>query len=101
MQRFHVRRACAAVLLVVVAVLTPPVGAQSPQGGAQSSLSPVPASVINKIREEGLERSQAMQTLSYLTDVIGPRLTGSPNLKRANEWTRDTLTKWGLEHAKL
>ena len=36
-----------------------------------------------------------MATLSYLTDVIGPRLTGSPNMKRANEWTRDKLTAWG------
>lgn len=57
--------------------------------------------VIARIREEGLQRSQVMQTLSYLTDVIGPRLTGSPNLKRANEWTRNQLTTWGLENARL
>src|SRR6185436_1618386 len=56
---------------------------------------------IVRIREEGLNRSQVMQTLSYLTDVIGPRLTGSPNLKRANEWTRDKLTAWGLTNAHL
>ena len=42
-----------------------------------------------------------MATLSYLTDVIGPRLTGSPNMKRANEWTRDKLAAWGLENAHL
>ena len=42
-----------------------------------------------------------METLSYLTDVIGPRLTGSPNLKHANEWTRDKLTAWGLTNAML
>ena len=42
-----------------------------------------------------------MATLSYLTDVIGPRLTGSPNLKRASEWTCQTLTKWGLANAHL
>src|SRR4051812_48619968 len=42
-----------------------------------------------------------METLSYLTDVIGPRLTGSPELKRANEWTRDTLAAWGMEDAHL
>jgi hypothetical protein len=40
-----------------------------------------------------------MQTLSYLTDVIGGRLTGSPNMKRSNEWTRDTMKKWGLQNA--
>ncbi len=51
---------------------------------------------IARIRDEGLNRSQVMQTLSYLTDVIGPRLTGSPNIKRANQWARDTMTAWGL-----
>jgi hypothetical protein len=48
-----------------------------------------------------MNRSQVMQTLSYLSDVIGPRLTGSPNLKRANEWTRDKLAGWGLQNAHL
>ncbi|MFN2500465.1 MAG: M20/M25/M40 family metallo-hydrolase [Pyrinomonadaceae bacterium] len=56
---------------------------------------------IDKIRDEGLNRSQVMQTLSYLTDVIGGRLTNSPNMKRANEWTRDTMAKWGMKNAKL
>ena len=60
-----------------------------------------PKEVIDKIRDEGLNKSQVMQTLSYLTDVIGERLTGSPNLKHANEWTKETLTKWGLQNAKL
>src|SRR5438105_255775 len=54
---------------------------------------------IVRIRDEGLNRSQVMQTLSYLTDVIGPRLTGSPNLRRANHWTAEKLTGWGLENA--
>ena len=58
-------------------------------------------SVVDRIRDEGLNHSQVMSTLSYLSDVIGPRLTGSPSLKRANEWTRDTLTKWGLQNAHL
>src|ERR1051326_7564550 len=57
--------------------------------------------VVAKIKDEGLNRSQVMQTLSYLSDVIGPRLTASPNMKRANEWTRDQLTKWGLQNAHL
>ena len=48
-----------------------------------------------------MNRSQVMQTLSYLSDVIGPRLTASPGMKRANEWTRDTMTKWGLQNAHL
>ena len=56
---------------------------------------------IAQIREEGLNHSQVMQTLSYLTDVIGQRLTGSPNLKRANEWTRDKMCAWGLTNTHL
>src|ERR1700677_1985004 len=56
---------------------------------------------IERIKEEGLKHSQVMATLSYLTDVIGPRLTGSPNMKRANEWTRDKLAAWGAAHAHL
>ncbi|MBK8148269.1 MAG: M20/M25/M40 family metallo-hydrolase [Acidobacteria bacterium] len=60
-----------------------------------------PKDVIDKIKEEGTKNSQVMKTLSYLTDVIGGRLTASPNLKRANEWTRDTMAKWGMQNAKL
>ena len=56
---------------------------------------------ISKIRKEGLDRSQLMPTLSYLTDVVGARLTGSPSMKEANEWTRDILEKWGLQNAHL
>jgi len=48
-----------------------------------------------------MNRSQVMQTLSYLSDVIGPRLTNSPGMKRSNEWTRDQLAKWGLQNARL
>jgi hypothetical protein len=55
---------------------------------------------IERIRDEGLNRSQVMTTLSYLTDVIGPRLTGSPELRRANDWTRDRFTAWGLTNAQ-
>ena len=60
-----------------------------------------PAEIIDKIKEEGMKNSQVMQTLGYMSDVIGPRLTASPGMKRANEWTRDTLAKWGLENAHL
>ncbi len=56
---------------------------------------------IDKIKDEGINRSQVMQTLSYMSDVIGPRLTASTGAKRANEWTRDTLAKWGMQNAHL
>jgi hypothetical protein len=70
--------------------------------GAQvAPIEKVDLEMIGKIRSEGLERSQVMQTLSYLTDVIGPRLTGSPNMKAANEWTKSKMAEWGLVNAHL
>src|SRR5215207_10831714 len=69
---------------------------------AKTNVYTAPKEVIDKIKEEGMgKNSQVMQTLSYLTDVIGGRLTNSPNMKRANEWTRDTMAKWGMQNAKL
>lgn len=56
---------------------------------------------VERIKDEGLNRSQVMQHLSYLTDVIGPRLTNSPAMKRSNEWTREKLANWGLQNATL
>ena len=56
---------------------------------------------ITKIRYEGFRNSKIMQLASELMDGIGPRLTGSPNMKRANEWTRDKLTEFGLVNAHL
>ncbi len=68
---------------------------------AQTGIYTAPKDVIDKIKDAGMNRSQVMQTLSYLSDVIGPRLTASPGMKRANDWTRDTLTKWGMANAHL
>src|SRR5215472_6636654 len=57
--------------------------------------------MINKIRYEGFRNSKVMEIASGLMDGIGPRLTGSPNMKHANEWTRDELTSFGLSNAHL
>ncbi len=62
---------------------------------------PVDLDMVNRIRDEGLHRSEVMETTANLTDVIGPRLTGSPSLKQANEWTIAKLEEWGLENAHL
>ncbi len=67
----------------------------------QAKIYTAPPEVIAKIKDEGMNRSQVMNHLSYLTDVIGGRLTNSPSMKRANEWTRDTMAKWGMQNAKL
>ena len=57
--------------------------------------------MYQRIRDEGLGHSYVMDYASALMDGIGPRLTGSPNLKRANEWTRDQLTAMGCSNAHL
>jgi hypothetical protein len=57
--------------------------------------------MMSRIRNEGFRNSKVMEIEGQLTDVIGPRLTGSPNLKRANEWTRDQFTEWGLVNSHL
>src|SRR3989442_5537243 len=56
---------------------------------------------IYKIKDEGLNHSQVMDTLSYLTDVYGGRLTGSPQIKAAGEWTKKKLTEWELTNVNL
>jgi carboxypeptidase Q len=93
------------IALVVSALLvqTLMVSAQQPAAAAAAQQSPAkdPNDPIERIKDEGMNRSQVMQTLSYLTDVIGPRLTNSPNMLRANEWTRERLAAWGLQNAHL
>jgi carboxypeptidase Q len=54
-----------------------------------------------KIRKEAKDNSQIMRTLHYFSDVYGPRLTGSPNLKSAQDWAVSEMTKWGFENPHL
>jgi len=56
---------------------------------------------ITKIKEEGMSHSQVMDTLSYITDVPGARLTGSPNIRVAQEWAKQKLAAWGLQNSHL
>jgi carboxypeptidase Q len=56
---------------------------------------------ISRIRYEGFHNSKIMEIASGLMDGIGERLTGSPNMKKANDWTRDELTSFGLVNAHL
>ena len=48
---------------------------------------------------EATERSEVMESLRYLSDVIGPRLSGSPAMRRANDWTAEQFRKYGLTAA--
>ena len=57
--------------------------------------------VFWKIRQEGTNNSKILPTLHVLTDVYGPRLTGSPNLKAAGEWAIEQMHAWGLKEGRL
>jgi hypothetical protein len=59
-------------------------------------------SVVNRIRHEAFgQNSKVMESAFYLTDVYGPRLTGSPQIRAAGEWAVKQMTEWGLANAKM
>ncbi len=68
---------------------------------AQPAREPVDLDAMNRIRAEGLRRSQVMATLEDLVDRHGPRLTASPEGRAAAEWARAKLAAWGLSNAHL
>jgi hypothetical protein len=67
----------------------------------QFGAEPVDLGMYQRIREEGYYRSRVMEYASALFDGIGARLTGSPNAKKANEWTRDQLAAMGCVNARV
>src|SRR6187402_2833815 len=66
--------------------------------GAQQSSEKLDYAAIGQIRDEGLSRSQAMETLFWLTDRYGPRVTGSPAFEEAGAWAMKKMTEWGLSN---
>ena len=52
--------------------------------------------MITRIRDEGLNRSQVMDHIIWLSDIYGPRLTGSPAIKQASGWVQKKFTEWKL-----
>lgn len=63
--------------------------------------TPADSELLERMRKEGMEHSQIMKTMHMLTDVYGPRLTGSPNHKNAAEWAVKQMTSWGMVNAHL
>lgn len=56
---------------------------------------------VYRLKDEGFRRSQVMELAEYLSDIHGPRLTGSPNIKAAADYVVGQMTKWGLSNVKL
>ncbi len=79
----------------------PAQAAVDPYTEVQPATETLDLAMYQRIRDEGLNHSHVMEFATALADGIGPRLTGSPNMAKANAWTRDTLTKIGLENAHL
>ena len=69
--------------------------------GIAAAQERVDPDAAGRIRDAALNHSQIMNMVGYLTDIAGPRLTGSPNLKLAEEYARDKLREWGLVNAHL
>ena len=73
-----------AVLLLAAALLAAPAAAQ------------VDRTIVNRILDEGMNRSEVMETAAYLTDRIGGRMTNSPQMRQAERWTQQRFRDWGL-----
>jgi hypothetical protein len=86
------------IRLCVIGLLTLGLLAQSNVLQAQQPAEKVDLQSINRIKDEESKRSQVMDLVGYLTDVTGGRLTGSPNLKRAQQYALDRMREWGISN---
>src|SRR5438876_6530573 len=83
------------IVLTVIAATGLPLAAQWP------STEKIDLDAVYRIKEEGLQRSKVMEIASYLSDVYGPRLTGSPDTKEAADWAQKEMTSWGLSNVHI
>jgi len=92
---------CAAATLACAALLVAPLAAQGGGGAPRPTGVPGIATVdttgVGALIDQGMNKSQVMKNLQYLTDVIGPRLTGSPAVRAANDWTMKQFQGYGLD----
>jgi hypothetical protein len=86
-------RAASTAALAAVLVLAVPIAGQDRDGADLDA--------IYRIKEEGLQRSKVMDIAGYLTDVHGPRLTGTPSIRSAGEWAVKEMQSWGLSNVAL
>jgi len=91
------RRVTIPVCVAVLVLAGVRVGSAKPAADDASAFAAADAQILSEIREH----SQAMDNLEYLSDEIGPRLTGSPQLKQANDWTAAKFRQYGLTNVHL
>ncbi len=81
----------ATTLLALICIALP---SQAPAQAPEK----VDVATLERIRDEGMQRSQAMETIGWLTDVYGPRLTGGPEIREAGDWVKKRMGTWGLSN---
>jgi len=89
---FRHRPLVAGTTLVAALALTPL--------AAQQQQERVDYEAIYQIKDEGFQRSQVMNIMSWLTDVYGPRLTNAPGFRKAGDWAVKEMTSWGYERVQ-
>ncbi|MGB3863391.1 MAG: hypothetical protein WA915_15025, partial [Candidatus Aminicenantaceae bacterium] len=57
--------------------------------------------MVSRIWEEEINHSQVMEIVSYLSDVLGPRIPGSPEIGKAYQWTGEKFKEWGMSHVAI
>ena len=94
MRRPPYRPSFAAAILLVAATVAVRGATPAPAESAAVALD-------QKLIAQARDSSEVLTNLTYLSDVIGPRLTGSENLKRANEWAAEKMKSYGLSNVRL
>src|SRR6202165_1182262 len=93
----NTRRVAVFALVVVLVFAGVPAGSANPAPDDTNAFATADAQILSEIRDH----SQVMENLEYLSDEIGPRLTGSAQLKQANDWTAAKFREYGLTNVKL
>jgi len=88
-----VRKHASALAVFIVFLMVLPLAAQAP--------SQLELSAIHQIKDEGFNNSKVMEIMSYLTDIYGPRLTNSPDIKEAANWTTSKMKEWQLANVHM
>src|SRR5882762_6975023 len=91
------RRVIVVLCAVVLVFAVVRAGSAKPAAEDTNAFAAADAQILSEVHDH----SEAMQNSEYLGDSIGPRLTGSPQLKRANDWTAEMFKKYGLTNVHL
>jgi carboxypeptidase Q len=91
------RRVVVSVCVAVLVLAVVRAGSAKPAGNDSNAFAAADALILTEVRDH----SEAMVNIEYLSDAIGPRLTGSPQLKQANEWTAAKFREYGLTNVHL